>query len=77
MSRIAYVNGSYLPQREAAVNVEDRGYQFADGIYEVVHLYRGRFVDAGLHLDRLERSLREAFDLGATPIKLRVRRRSG
>jgi D-alanine transaminase len=59
MSRIAYVNGSYLPQREAAVNVEDRGYQFADGIYEVVHLYRGRFVDAGLHLDRLERSLRE------------------
>ncbi|HYZ62012.1 MAG TPA: aminotransferase class IV, partial [Acetobacteraceae bacterium] len=59
MSRIAYVNGRYLPQREAAVNVEDRGYQFADGIYEVVHLYRGRFVDAALHLDRLERSLRE------------------
>ena len=59
MSRIAYVNGAYLPQREAAVNVEDRGYQFADGIYEVVHLYRGRFVDADLHLARLERSLRE------------------
>jgi D-alanine transaminase len=59
MSRIAYVNGSYVPQREAAVNVEDRGYQFADGIYEVVHLYRGRFIDADLHLARLERSLRE------------------
>ena len=59
MSRIAYVNGAYLRQREAAVNVEDRGYQFADGIYEVVHLYRGRFVDWDLHAARLERSLRE------------------
>ena len=59
MSRIAYVNGRYLPQREASVNIEDRGYQFADGIYEVVHLYGGRFIDADLHLDRLSRSLRE------------------
>lgn len=59
MSRVAYVNGAYLAQRNAAVNIEDRGYQFADGIYEVVHLYRDRFVDAGLHLDRLERSLHE------------------
>lgn len=59
MSRIAYVNGRYLPQRQAAVNIEDRGYQFADGIYEVVHLYDGRFIDAERHLDRLDRSLRE------------------
>ena len=59
MSKIAYVNGSYLPQRHASVNVEDRGYQFGDGIYEVVHLYRGRFVDEARHLDRLERSLGE------------------
>jgi D-alanine transaminase len=59
MSRIAYVNGRYLPQRQAAVNIEDRGYQFGDGIYEVVHLFGGRFVDAELHLDPLERSLRE------------------
>ena len=59
MSRIAYVNGFYVPQRQAAVNIEDRGYQFADGIYEVVHLYDGRFVDADCHLDRLDRSLRE------------------
>ncbi len=59
MSRIAYVNGAYVPQREASVNVEDRGYQFADGIYEVVYVMGGRLVDAGLHLDRLERSLRE------------------
>jgi D-alanine transaminase len=59
MSRIAYVNGRYLPQREASVNVEDRGYQFADGIYEVVHLLDGRLVDESRHLDRLDRSLRE------------------
>lgn len=59
MSRIAYVNGRYTPQRDACVNVEDRGYQFADGIYEVVHLYRGRFIDSERHLARLERSLAE------------------
>jgi D-alanine transaminase len=59
MSRIAYVNGRYLPQREACVNIEDRGYQFADGVYEVVHLHGGKFIDADRHLDRLDRSLRE------------------
>lgn len=59
MSRIAYVNGRYVAQRDAAVNVEDRGYQFGDGIYEVVHVWSGRFVDEALHLDRLERSLKE------------------
>ncbi len=59
MSRIAYVNGRYVDQRLAEVNIEDRGYQFGDGIYEVVHLYDGRFIDEDLHLSRLERSLRE------------------
>ncbi|MBN9559664.1 MAG: D-amino-acid transaminase [Alphaproteobacteria bacterium] len=59
MSRVAYVNGRYLPQREAAVNVEDRGYQFGDGVYEVVHVYDGRFIDEDRHLARLERSLKE------------------
>jgi D-alanine transaminase len=59
MSRIAYVNGRYLPQPQACVNIEDRGYQFADGVYEVVHLYDGRFIDEERHLARLERSLRE------------------
>lgn len=59
MSRIAYVNGRYLPQPEASVNIEDRGYQFGDGVYEVVHLYDGRYIDEDRHLDRLERSLRE------------------
>ncbi len=59
MSRIAYVDGRYLPQRDASVNVEDRGYQFGDGVYEVVHLHRGRFIDGERHLARLERSLGE------------------
>ncbi len=59
MSRIAYVNGRYLPQGEASVNVEDRGYQFADGVYEVLYLTGGRFLDEALHMARLERSLRE------------------
>lgn len=59
MSRIAYVNGRYVPQRRAAVNVEDRGYQFADGVYEVFYVRDRRLIDAELHLDRLERSLNE------------------
>ncbi len=58
MARIAYVNGRYVPHRDAAVHVEDRGYQFADGVYEVIAVRAGRFVDAGPHLDRLDRSLR-------------------
>ncbi len=59
MSRIAYVNGRYLPHREAAVSIEDRGYQFADGVYEVIPVLAGRLIDEGLHLDRLARSLAE------------------
>ncbi|WP_073135400.1 D-amino-acid transaminase [Muricoccus roseus] len=59
MSRIAYVNGRYVAQRDACVNIEDRGFQFGDGIYEVVNLVDGRFLDEDLHLARLERSLGE------------------
>jgi D-alanine transaminase len=59
MARVAYVNGRWLGQRIASVNIEDRGYQFGDGIYEVVHVFRGRFVDEDRHLARLDRSLRE------------------
>jgi len=57
MSRIAYVNGSYVALRDARVNVEDRGYQFADAVYEVVAVKDGVFVDEALHLARLHRSL--------------------
>jgi len=59
MSRIAYVNGRYLPHGDAAVHIEDRGYQFADGIYEVVAVAGGQFVDEIGHLQRLDRSLLE------------------
>jgi D-alanine transaminase len=59
MPRYAYVNGRYLPQSEATVSIDDRGYQFADGVYEVVPLIEGRVVDEDAHLDRLEYSLRE------------------
>ena len=59
MSRIAYVNGRYLPHRDAAVHIEDRGYQFADGVYEVCEVAQGNLMDATRHLDRLDRSLRE------------------
>jgi D-alanine transaminase len=59
LSRIAYVNGRYLPHRAASVHVEDRGYQFADGVYEVCEVRGGRLVDERRHMDRLERSLGE------------------
>ena len=59
MSRIAYENGRYLPWRAAGVNVEDRGYQFADGVYEVCEVRGGRVIDARRHLARLRRSLDE------------------
>jgi len=59
MSRIAYVNGQYVPHKRAAVHIEDRGYQFADGVYEVVAVRGGRLVDLPPHFERLERSMRE------------------
>lgn len=59
MTRISYVNSRYLPHQEAAVHIEDRGFQFADGIYEVIDVRGGRLVDSEPHLARLERSLKE------------------
>jgi D-alanine transaminase len=59
MSRIAYVNGRYLPQQAAAVHVEDRGYQFSDGVYEVCEVRGGHIIDERRHLERLKRSLDE------------------
>lgn len=59
MPRLAYVNGSYVPHQNAAVHIEDRGFQFADGIYEVIAAVNGRLADEIGHIDRLERSLKE------------------
>ena len=59
MSRIVYVNGRYLPRAQASVDVEDRGYQFSDGVYEVCEVRAGRLIDERRHLARLDRSLSE------------------
>ena len=59
MPRHAFVNGQYLPHHDAAVHIEDRGFQFADGVYEVISCIHGTLADERGHLDRLERSLKE------------------
>ena len=59
MSRIAYVNGRFVPRREASVHIEDRGYQFADAIYEVWAIFGGKLADPEGHFARLARSLGE------------------
>lgn len=59
MSRTAYVNGQYVPHAAAQVHVEDRGYQFADAVYEVVAVFAGKLIDNAGHMIRLKRSLAE------------------
>ncbi|MDK4735851.1 D-amino-acid transaminase [Rhizobium sp. CNPSo 3490] len=59
MPRIAYVNGRYVKHSDASVHIEDRGYQFADGVYEVCEIRHGYIVDLTRHLNRLDRSLGE------------------
>jgi D-alanine transaminase len=59
VSRIAYVNGSYVLHRDAMVHIEDRGYQFADGVYEVCEIFRGALIDEKRHFERLAYSLAE------------------
>jgi D-alanine transaminase len=83
MSRVAYVAGQYLPHRQAAVHVEDRGFQFADGVYEVIAVNRGHLVDEMPHLARLHRSLGELrirAPMGDAALKIVIReivRRNG
>jgi D-alanine transaminase len=62
MSLIAYVNGHFVPLEDASIHIEDRGFQFADGVYEVIACFSGRFLDLQPHLERLQRSC-EAIDL--------------
>lgn len=59
MPRVSYVDGRFARHDLAVVHVEDRGYQFADAVYEVIAFSDGRPVDGERHFDRLERSLRE------------------
>jgi len=73
MSRIAYVNGRYLPLCDASVNVEDRGYQFSDGVYEVCEVLDGKLIDERRHIERLQRSLSELrIAMPMTPAALSV-----
>ena len=59
LSRIAYVNGQYLPHSAASIHIEDRGYQFSDAVYEVIMFVAGSPLDMEPHLDRLDNSLAE------------------
>jgi len=73
MGRIAYVNGRFVPHGDAMVHIEDRGYQFADGVYEVYAVRGGRLLDEEGHFARLERSLGElsmACDLSRKSLQL-------
>ena len=58
-THIAYVNGAYVPRNRATVSIEDRGYQFADGVYEVILVKNGVLIDVVAHIKRLHRSLKE------------------
>jgi D-alanine transaminase len=71
LDRIAYVNGSFVPLSEARVSVLDRGFLFADGVYEVAAVLDGRLIDNVSHLARLQRSVAEiALDLPETPERI-------
>ncbi len=59
MGRTVYVNGSYVPEEQGQISIFDRGFLFADGIYEVTAVVNGRLVDYPSHMERLERSLQE------------------
>lgn len=76
MGRIAYAGGRYVPHAEACVHVEDRGYQFADAVYEVIAVHHGRLVDEDEHLERLGRSLAAlaiAWPLSERALRLKIR----
>ena len=80
MARFAYVNGRFVRHADATVHIEDRGYQFADGVYEVVTILGGEFVDEPGHLARLHRSLGElriAMPFSEAVLKLVMRRLVG
>ena len=55
----AYFNGKFIPKEEIRISPDDRGFLFADGIYEVIRWYEGFFYDMSSHVTRLKRSLRE------------------
>ncbi len=76
MSRIAYVNGRYVPLAKAAVSIEDRAFTFGDGVYEVCEVRGGALIEEARHLARLGRSLsalRIPWPIGEMPLRLVMR----
>ena len=59
MSDIVYLGGAWLPRAQAVVSVDDRGFLFGDGVYEVIRVIEGRYLDGERHFRRLDRSLAE------------------
>src|SRR5215211_2129774 len=77
MQELIWLNGEAMPMSEARIGVEDRGYQFADGVYEVIRLYGGRPFTLTEHLERLERSaagIRLAMPLSPAALEAEVRK---
>ena len=77
MNELIWLNGEVLPMSEARIGVEDRGYQFADGVYEVIRLYDGRPFTLREHLERLERSAADVsikLSSGASQLKTEIER---
>ena len=58
---IVYLNGQYIPRERASIDVDDRGFLFADGIYEVIHSYEGHLFQIDAHLQRMEHGLRSLY----------------
>lgn len=77
MPRLAYVDGRMVPLAKARISVEDRGLQFADGVYEVCAVLAGRLLDWSRHVERLRRNLAALFiaePMGMAAIGLVARR---
>ena len=76
MSRISYVNGHYVRHQAASVHIEDRGYQFSDGVYEVISIHNRKLIDMDSHMVRLTRSLKElemAWPVGTRAMEMIIR----
>ena len=58
---ICYFNGEFIEEKDAKVSINDSGYYFGDGVYEVVLLYKGKLIDKDLHLDRLMSSMQKVY----------------
>jgi D-alanine transaminase len=72
MNRTVYVNGEFLPEADGKISIFDRGFLFADGVYEVTAVVNGKLVDYEPHMERLQRSLRELdMDAPCTQAELR------